>query len=87
MFCQLVKSLLDKPVLRMSPLTCSMTELWCVEGCPVSSESQPECPLERAPWGLCSSLCVLPEVFACNRGWQTLSTIASPETKKPNEEP
>lgn len=85
-FCQLVKSLLDKPVLRMSHLTCSMTELWCVEGCPFSSESHPECPLEREPWGLCSSLCVcvcvLPEVFACNRGWQTLSTIASPETKK-----
>ncbi|XP_055287409.1 CDKN2AIP N-terminal-like protein isoform X1 [Moschus berezovskii] len=32
-------------------------------------------------------VCVFPEVFACNRGWQTLSTIASPETKKQNKEP
>lgn len=61
---------------------CAMTDLGGVEGCPFSVEGHPGKPLERVMGTSQQFFCLLPEVFACNRGWQTLSNIARLHTKK-----
>lgn len=44
----------------------------------------------RAHWeeslGDFAAVRLLPEVFACDRGWQTLSNIANLETKEKNQQ-
>lgn len=64
---------------------CAMTDLGGVEGCSFSIEGHPGKPLERVMGTSQQFFCLLPEVFACNRGWQTLSNIARPHTPPKNK--